>query len=147
MYNTEKWDRWFLGMAEYVSTASKDPSTKVGAVIVDENRRVISVGYNGFPQKIKDTDVRLNNRELKLKLVVHSEINALLFANSKVKDCTLYTFPFMPCSKCCSIFIQSGIKRIVSLFSENKRWVEDFGLTTQLCDEAQIELKIYDIYR
>ena len=143
MYNTEKWDRWFLGMAEYVSTASKDPSTKVGAIIVDSNRRVISMGYNGLPQKIKDTPKLLENRELKLRTIIHGEINALLFANSKVNGCTLYTFPFMPCGQCCSIFIQADIKRIVSLFNKNERWEKDFDITTLLCYEAKIELKLY----
>lgn len=143
MYNTEKWDRRFLQMAELVATWSKDPSTCVGAVIVDNNKRVISVGYNGLPQKIKDLPERLENRELKLKLMVHGEINALLFANSKVEGCTLYTFPFMPCSQCCSMFIQAGIKKIVSLSSDNERWARDFEITTGLCNEAKIELKIY----
>lgn len=143
MYNTEKWDRRFLQMAELIATWSKDPSTCVGAVIVDSNKRVISVGYNGLPQKIKDLPERLENRELKLKMMVHGEINALLFANSKVEGCTLYTFPFMPCSQCCSMFIQSGIKRIVSLSSDNERWAKDFEITTKLCKEAKIELRLY----
>ena len=139
----EWWDHWFLGMSEYVSTASKDPSTKVGAVIVDKNRRVVSVGYNGLPQKIKDLSERLNNRELKIRTIIHGEINALLFANSSVEGCTLYTFPFMPCGQCCSMFIQAGIGRIVSLLSTNERWVRDFEITQGLCKEAQVELKLY----
>ena len=144
MYSTEKWDRRFLQLAELISTWSKDPSTCVGAVIVDKNRRVVSVGYNGLPQKIKDLPIRLEDRELKLKLTVHAEINALLFANSKVEGCTLYTLPFMPCGQCCSMFIQAGIARIVSLLNTNERWIRDFEITQGLCKEAQVELKLYE---
>lgn len=144
MYNTEKWDRRFLQLAELISTWSKDPSTCVGAVIVDDNRRIVSIGYNGFPQKIKDLPVRLEDRDLKLKMTIHGEMNALLFANSKVEGCTLYTFPFMPCGQCCSMFIQAGIKRVVSLLSTNERWIKDFEITQGLCKEAQVELKLYE---
>jgi len=134
------WDRWFLGMADYVSSASKDPSTKVGAVIVDENRRIVSTGYNGLPQGVEDTDERLNNRELKYKLIVHGERNALLFAGRSVHGCTLYTTPFMPCSVCAGMVIQAGIKRVVAPYSDNPRWAEDFKLTEQLFSEAEVEL-------
>ncbi|WLB77042.1 deoxycytidylate deaminase [Bradyrhizobium elkanii] len=76
----ERWDRYFLKVAQAVSTASKDPSTKVGAVIVRPDRTMASFGYNGFPRGIADTDERLNNREVKYDLVVHGEINAILTA-------------------------------------------------------------------
>jgi dCMP deaminase len=138
----EWWDRWFLGMAEYVSTASKDPSTKVGAVIVDKQRRVVSTGYNGLPQGVEDSDERLNNREVKYKVIVHAERNSLLFASCSVINCTLYTFPFMPCASCSSMIIQSGIKRVVSFYSDNSRWVEEFNLASQLFKEAGVELVI-----
>lgn len=137
------WDRWFLGLAEYTSSASKDPSTKVGSVIVDSKRRIVSLGYNGLPAGIEDTDERLNNRDLKYKLIVHAERNALLFSNSKVEGCTIYTWPFMPCSSCASLIIQSGISRVVSLNSENPRWLEDFYLSTRLFKEASVELTLY----
>jgi dCMP deaminase len=57
------WDVWFLGLAKYVSTASKDPGTKTGAVIVDDKRRIVSVGYNGLPRNVEDSPDRLENRE------------------------------------------------------------------------------------
>jgi dCMP deaminase len=75
-----KWDKNFLELAKTVSTFSKDPSTQVGAVIVDDDKRVISIGYNGFPKGVRD-DHRLDNRELKYEMIVHAEANALLFAN------------------------------------------------------------------
>ena len=109
-----KWDKNFLELAKTVSTFSKDPSTKVGAVIVDDDNRVISIGYNGFPKGLKD-DHRLDNRDLKYDMVVHAEANALLFANAPTKGCTIYTWPFQPCSRCASLIIQAGIRRVVTV--------------------------------
>lgn len=136
----EKWDRRFLDLARFISCWSKDPSTQVGAVIVDENRRIVSTGYNGLPQGVEDTYERLNNREIKYKMIVHGERNALLFAGRPVTGCTLYTIPFMPCAACASMVIQSGIRRVVAPYSDNPRWIEDFKLTEQLFVEAGIEL-------
>jgi dCMP deaminase len=143
------WDNYFLGLAEQISKMSRDPSTQVGAIIIDENRRIISTGYNGFPRGIKDDD-RLNNRELKYKIVIHAEVNAILFANRDLHNCVLYTYPFMPCSSvgnnCASVVIQSGIKRVVTPFSDNPRWNEGFKMTRELFKEAGVELnEIHDL--
>ena len=91
----KKWDLRFLEMARNAASWSKDPSTKVGAIIVDDDKRVISVGYNGFPKGVRD-DERLDDRQEKYKIIVHAERNALLFANSNVKNCHIYTYPFLP---------------------------------------------------
>jgi len=134
-----QWDRRFLDMAELVASWSKDPSTQVGAVIVDDGRRVISVGYNGFPVGISD-DWRLDNRRTKYKIVVHAECNALLFTPKSLVDCTIYTHPFMPCPQCAGMIIQSGISRVVSYESDNERWNEDFELSRQMFREADVVL-------
>lgn len=139
----EKWDRRFLGLAKYISSFSLDPSTKVGAVIVDDDNRIISVGYNGLPKGICDSEERLNNREWKLSTIIHGEINALNFAERSVKGCTLFTFPFMPCSRCSSIIIQRGIKRVVAPFNDNERWRDSFKITSELFEEARVELVLY----
>ena len=91
-----KWDFRFLDMAALIANWSKDPSTKVGAVIVDKNNRVISLGYNGLPSSVPDDPEILNNRFEKYKYIIHAETNAILTANSSVKDCSVYTFPFLP---------------------------------------------------
>ena len=130
-------------MAKLVSTWSKDPSTKVGAVIVDSSHRLISVGYNGFPQHITDNE-RLLDREKKYDIIVHAEVNAILFANKKVNGCTLYTWPFQPCPRCAGLIIQSGISRVVSVRNRNPRWVDDFITAKQLLLEASVKLDIYD---
>ena len=139
----EWWDLWYLDLAKQISTASKDPSTKVGAVIVDGKNRIVSVGYNGFPVGIEDTEERLNNREIKYKIVIHAERNSLLFAKGSVENCTIYTWPFMPCSVCAGMIIQSGISRVVSFKSENPRWEEEFKLSKELFTESGVKLALF----
>jgi len=139
----KKWDLRFLEMSELVSSWSKDPSTKVGSVIVDNDRRVISLGYNGFPKGVADND-RLNDREEKYKIVVHAERNALLFANTDVKNCSIFTYPFMPCPICAGMIIQSGISRVVSFQSNNERWEKDFEISRKMFQEADIQLLEYE---
>lgn len=136
---TEWWDRWFLGMAEYVSTASKDPSTKIGAVIVDSDRRIVSTGYNGFAKGVEDKEELLLDREKKYKLIVHGEMNAIVFAQRSLKGCTLYTTPLLPCSSCASVVIQSGITRVVSWYVDNPRWNESIRLSKEMFEEAGVE--------
>jgi len=137
-----KWDYRFLDLAEFISSWSKDPSTKVGAVIVDENNRIVSVGYNGFPKHIDDND-RLKERDIKYNIIVNGEINAILFANKSVEGCTLYTYPFMPCPRCAGLIIQSGIKRVVSFVNKIDRWEKDFELSRELFHESDIECMEY----
>ena len=139
----EKWDRRWLELANVIGGWSKDPSTKVGAVIVDGRNRLVSVGYNGLPQGIVDSHDRLHDRELKYKIIIHAERNAVLFAGRSVEECTLYTVPFMPCASCAGQMIQSGIAKVVSYENDNPRWQEDFALTQELFDEAGVELVLY----
>src|SRR6056297_1129882 len=78
-----KWDERFLDMAELVATWSKDPSTKIGAVCVEpQSKRILSMGYNGFPRGIADLDWRYEDKEVKYSLVVHAEANAIYNATS-----------------------------------------------------------------
>lgn len=138
-----KWDIRFLDLAKLVSTWSKDPSTKVGAVITDANNRIVSIGYNGFPQGVID-DSRLDDRETKYKMIVHGEMNAILFANKSLDNCTLYTYPFMPCPRCSAMIIQTGIKRVVSYKNTISRWEDEFTLSRSLFNEAKIEYYEYE---
>lgn len=133
------WDARFLSLAEHVATWSKDPSTKVGAVIVRPDRTVSSIGFNGFPRRIED-DARLADRELKYQLIVHGEANALLSAREPLHGHTLYTFPFMPCSRCAGLVIQAGIARVVAPKSTSQRWEQNFDLARSLFCEAGIIL-------
>ena len=139
--NGKKWDKRFIDLAKLVGSWSKDPSTQVGAVITDDNNRIVSIGFNGFPQKVVDSEDRLVDREYKYDIVVHAEANALMFANKSVEGCTLYTWPFQPCSRCAGLIIQSGIKRVVSVKSSDDRWKKNFRLARQLFDESGIILE------
>lgn len=139
----DKWDRRFISLAEFISKWSLDPSTKVGCVIVDKKNRIKSLGYNGFPRGIKD-DERLNNRDIKYSIICHSEVNGILFAQTDLTDCIIYTYPFMPCSKCSSMIIQAGITRVVAPYSDNERWIEDFKLSCEILNEVGIEISILD---
>ena len=136
--NTIKWDKRFLELAKLVGSWSKDPSTQVGAVIVDSENIIVSTGYNGFPKGIQDLEERLLDREQKYDIIIHAEANALLHAKRSVEGCTLYTWPFEPCSRCAGLIIQSGIKRVVSVINSDKRWEKNFTLARQLFNEAGI---------
>lgn len=141
MNDLSKWHYRFLNLAKHISEWSQDPSTKVGAVIVDNKKRIVSIGYNGFPVGIQD-DARLNIRDIKLQLIVHAERNALLFANKSLDNCILYTYPFMPCSMCAGMIIQSGIKHVISYVNNNERWAENFKISEQMFEEAGLTLTL-----
>lgn len=138
-----KWDKRYLELAILVSTWSKDPSTKTGAVIVAPNNSIVSVGFNGFAKGVGDYPSRLEARELKYKMIVHCERNAMLFAKRDLEGCTLYTVPFMSCASCAAMVIQAGIKRCVAPYSDNPRWKEDFEITEAMFFEAGVKLETY----
>jgi len=149
----EWWDRFFLEMARYVSTASKDPSTKVGVVLVEpDTNLVISLGYNGFPRGIEDTEERYLDRELKYKLVVHAEVNAFLSAGNRARGSRLYVWPsFMSppiCNDCAKVFLQAGAREIVGyVVDEDKldarqlRWKDSILLSRKMFQEAGINYR------
>ena len=132
-------------MAKLVASWSKDPSTQCGAVIVNADNEIVSVGFNGFPKNVADTEPRLNNRELKYAITLHAERNAILFAKQSLKDCTLYTFPMQCCSECAAMTIQSGIKRHVSLSYQPERWQKSFELANEMFEEAQVKTYYYSL--
>ena len=136
-----KWHKRFLEIAEFISTWSKDPSTKVGAVIADIDNRIVSTGYNGFPKNVKDTKVRYINRDVKYKIILHAEENAIAYAKRDLTDCTLYISGLPPCAHCASLIIQSGIKKVVVPKQEiPERWVESMNLSKQILKEAGVKL-------
>lgn len=143
-----KWDQRFLSLARFIASWSKDPSSKVGAVIVDRDNRIISTGYNGFAIGVNDSPARLADRETKYKFVIHAEPNAIMFAKRDLKDCTIYTWPFAPCVRCAPLIIQTGITRVVCP-PANPRWkgdwLEDTQLVRQMFDEAKVGLNFKDL--
>jgi dCMP deaminase len=139
----KKWDLRFLKLAKEVSTWSKDPTTKVGAIFVSQDKKIISTGYNGFATKVDDNKERYDDRETKIKLVVHAEINAIIYANrNELVNSYLYTYPLMPCSNCMAAVINCGCKTIISVFSINTKW--NFDLTRMQIKEAGLKLFLYE---
>ena len=135
------WNRRFLELASFISNWSKDPSTKVGAVIVDCNRRIISTGYNGFPIGVSDNQERLENREFKYKAILHAEENAIMFAKKDLSRCSLYVSSLPPCSHCASLIIQSGIKNVYTWEQEiPERWQESISITKTMFKESGVSL-------
>ena len=113
------WDEYFMGVALLAAKRSKDPNTQVGACIVDENNRILSTGYNGFPHGCSDDEFPWAREgqdvETKYPYVVHAELNAIL--NNRGKNLTgarIYVALF-PCNECAKAIIQSGIKEVVYL--------------------------------
>lgn len=141
------WDERFLSLAHHVSGWSKDPSTKVGAVIVRPDRTVVSLGYNGFPRGTEDYHQHLNDRPTKLKRTVHAEVNAILTAGEKLNGCVLYVTPLHPCATCAGIIIQSGIKRVVARFAESPKpeWAEDFKAAARMFKEAGVDVRLVTV--
>lgn len=139
-----KWDKRFLEMAKLVSTWSKDKSTQVGSVIVDNKNRVVSIGFNGLPQGIEDSDDILDNRELKYRMILHAEENSIYFANQDLTGCTIYTYPMPPCIKCSSSIIQKGITKVVSVKNDNERWISEFEQSKEMFDQVGIEIVLYN---
>ena len=127
-----------MDMARLVASWSKDPSSKVGAVIT-RGKFVVSVGFNGFPKGIADSADRLENREIKYPTILHAEINAVLSARQDIRGCALYVTPYMPCPQCAAVVVQSGISRIVYTPSENEKWGKP-ALSESMFREAGIEL-------
>ena len=110
------WDEYFMGLAHLSARRSKDPNTAVGAAIVDENHRVVSVGYNGFPKGCSDDEFPWAREggtlDTKYAYVVHAELNAILNSKWPVTGCTIYVSLF-PCNECAKAIIQTGINTVI----------------------------------
>ena len=142
---SEKWDQRFLKLAEHISGWSKDPSTKVGCVVVGEDREIRSTGFNGFPRGIADDLERLSDREQKYPLICHAEENAIMHAariGLSLKGCTAYvTWP--PCTRCARSLIQAGVIEVVYPQESEvpERWMADFEMSTQMMGEAGLTIR------
>ena len=109
------WDDYFMGLAHLSAMRSKDPNTQVGACIVDNDKKVVSIGYNGMPKGLDDKfpwEREGGFLDTKYAFVVHAELNAILNSSRPVEGCTIYVSLF-PCNECAKAIIQSGIKAII----------------------------------
>ncbi|GJQ75195.1 hypothetical protein Trydic_g9797 [Trypoxylus dichotomus] len=141
------WEEYFMATAFLAAKRSKDPVTQVGACIVDEEKRIVGIGYNGMPRGCNDDafpwgkDVN-NPLGSKYLYVCHAEANAILNKNSAdLKNCTLYVALF-PCNECAKFIIQSGIKKVV--YVSDKYALKDFTKASKrMFEAAGIETKQY----
>ena len=133
------WDLRFLSMAQLVAAWSKDPSSKVGSVITD-GKRIVSLGFNGFPAGTDDDPAIYADRERKYRRVLHAEQNAISFARRDLAGCTIYiTHP--PCARCAAQIIQEGIKRVVYPCPSPEfldRWSDDMKEARAMFNEANV---------
>ena len=139
------WDIFYLKLAQTVSTKSKDPSTKVGAVIVRPDMTVAGLGFNGFPRFMPDNPEWLNNREEKYSRVIHAEMNALLHTKEMVRGYTMYC-TLLPCDRCIVHVIQAGIDTIVVPEPPEDlkiRWADAFNRSKQYAQECDV--LIYEV--
>lgn len=121
----DKWNLRFLNLAKFIAQWSKDPGCKVGAVIIRPDKSICSVGFNGFPQGIEDSPEILNNRDKKLKKVIHAEENAFAFSSDQsLKGYAIATWPFPPCEKCAGLIIQNKIQYIIAPNWIPNKWKE-----------------------
>ena len=122
------WEEYFMSLALLSAKRSKDPSTQVGACIVDDDNKVVSIGYNGMPRGIKDEDLSWNKGEdldSKYLYVCHAEFNAILNTRngSALNGCTLYVTLF-PCNECAKAIVQTGIKKVIYLSNKYENSLE-----------------------
>ena len=141
------WDEYFMGIAVLSAKRSKDPSTQVGACIVNKDNRIISVGYNGMPRCCSDDefpwDKNDNPLDSKYLYVCHAELNAILNCDrGNVRDCICYTTLF-PCNECAKAIIQSGLSEVV--YMEDKYADSDSVVASKkMFDTAGVKYRLYN---
>lgn len=128
-----------MSMAQLVATWSKDPSTKVGCVIVNDSRQVLTTGYNGFPRGVADDD-RLDDREQKYPIICHAEENAIVqaaYTGTCIRGGHLYA-SLHPCARCARLIAQAGISFVYTYEKVPERWMLDARKARELLSEAKI---------
>ena len=141
------WDKYFMGVAVLSSMRSKDPSTQVGACIVNKAKRIVGIGYNGMPYGCDDDkfpwDRTGDNLDTKYPYVVHAEPNAILNSNANLEGCTIYVTLF-PCNECAKLIIQSGIKEVVYMDDKYNGTESDIA-SKKMLDSAKVAYRKVDL--
>ncbi len=147
------WDQYFMGVALLSAMRSKDPRTQVGACIINEKKRIVGIGYNGFPYGVEDEDFPWVKNdewlESKYPYVVHAEPNAILNATVSLENAKLYVTLF-PCNECAKLVIQSGIKEVIYLqdkyhdqqsFIASRRMFDSSGVTYRKMAKVKVTIE------
>ena len=142
------WDEYFMGIAVLSSMRSKDPSTQVGACIVNQEKRILSMGYNGMPACCSDDEFPWGREESALNskylYVCHAELNAILNCDrGNVRGCTVYTTLF-PCNECAKAIIQSGIKEVVYM-ADKYADTDSVLASKRMFDTAGVKYRAYNM--
>ena len=137
-----EWQQLFMDIAKRFSEKSEDESTKVGAIIVDQDKNVRALSYNGLPRGIRHLKKR-QRRKNKYNYFVHAEINVICSAariGVSTKGCSLYV-TMSPCADCARAIIQAGIKEvIVESLKVPERWKESIGIALEMFKEAEVKV-------
>jgi dCMP deaminase len=145
---SDKWIDRFAGLARGIASWSPDPSTKVGAVIFNDDHVILAQGFNAFPRGVRDDMTRYLNRPMKLALIAHAEANAIAQAarvGARLLDASLLVTALHPCSDCAKLIIQSGIRTVYAPATPNNaKWSEESEIAQQLFSEAGVQVVTYD---
>jgi len=136
------WDCRFLELAKHIAEWSHDPNAKIGAVIVNSLGQVISVGTNGFPQNVEETENRVADKTLKNQMTVHAETNAIMIAGSASINGTIYVAGKPTCSDCAGAIIQAGIRKVISAQPQTgtaSKWDKSGLISLEMFVEAGVE--------
>ena len=139
----------FLPSAQAIAALSKDPSTKVGAVALNDDGILLAVGYNGFPRGVGDDPARYADKEVKYKLISHAEQNLVAqaaYAGHSLKGSTVVLSGLYPCSSCAKSLIQAGVRRIITPPADaNPRWAPDAEWSSLMFREAGVEIVVVEV--
>lgn len=147
------WDEYFMSLSHLSGMRSKDPNTQVGACIVNQNNRVVGIGYNGMPYGCSDDEYPWDREgdfmNTKYAYVVHAELNAILNSTVPLDNCKIYVSLF-PCNECAKSIIQSGIKEIIyesdkydgtDVVNASKRMLKSAGVKLRKIDAINIDIQ------
>ena len=142
------WDEYFMGVALLSGERSKDPSSQVGACIVSEDNKILSIGYNGFPKGCSDDEISWDREgefaETKYPYVCHGELNAILnYTGPTLKNSRVYVALF-PCNECAKAIIQSGIKEVIYK-SDKYAYTEATKISKKLFDMSKVKYRQYEV--
>lgn len=139
------WDEYFMGIAILSTYRSKDPNTQVGACIVNDENKIVSIGYNGSPRGLNDDDMPWERNgdfiNTKYAYVCHSELNAILNYNGSLKGTRIYVTLF-PCNECAKVIVQAGIKEVIYL-SDKYNGTESNIVSKKILDSVGIKYREY----
>ena len=146
------WDNKFINLCDHIASWSKDTSTKVGAVIVNDRNKILSIGYNGLPIGVNDNVLSRHERPEKYNWFEHAERNAIYSSAElglSLKDATLYC-NYLPCPDCSRAIIQSGIKEVIYKHADpnsgktSKNWQQAKEISIEMLTEARIRIRKYE---